>query len=241
MSITVPSIGATINPGHNFYSRQDAQIDFTDAAEIVRREADAVLERVDRMAKTVSDARILEARAKAREARSAADSPDPAVAKQAMDMLLQAKALLAQARAGHLIALREQELADEIAFFQSSVRQHAAQPEMQAFERMCKAARNCLTAASDEFERHRGEMANMSFRILWRQEHFVISLFRYWGTQAHRAGDKAQHAQLMQQGEAALQRGDIDELRKLVQELRRISVSNQDDGGLVASINILKG
>jgi len=241
MSITVPSIGATINPGHNFYSRQDAQINYADAAEIVRDGSESVLARVDKMSQTVSDPRIDEARAKAEEARASADSPDPAVAKESMDKLLEAKALLAKARSGHLAALREIELAEEIQFFETDAKQYATPTEVSAFDRMSKAARNCLTATSDEFERHRSEMGAMSFRILWRQDHFIIELFRYWGTQEHRAGDKAQHAMLMRQGEAAVQKGDIDELRKIVRQLRRISISTADESDLIAQVNILRG
>ena len=89
MEVSVPSIGGSFPSGRNFYSRQDGQIDYTQASKLVEEQSEHALQRLDEMESKIDDPRLQQAREKLEQAESIkSGETDPETAKQAMDTRL---------------------------------------------------------------------------------------------------------------------------------------------------------
>lgn len=242
MTVTIPSIGGTFGQGHNFYSRQEGQIDFEHASGLVSSEAERLSERLDDIAQKVDDPLIDEARQKVESAADLVDgaTPDAESAKQAMDSILDAKKLLAKVRKGHKQEIRTLELEGVVSFFNDVVRTGAKPSELGQFENMRRAAERAIPLPSGEFETKRDEMRSLNFRILWRQDWFVVEKFQQFAREPHMFTDKARYPQLIQAGQRALSGDQVDELREIVGALYsiRLTTGATDDA---EQVNIVKG
>ena len=58
MEVSVPSIGGSFPSGRNFYSRQDGQIDYTQASKLVEEQSEHALQRLDEMESKIDDPRL---------------------------------------------------------------------------------------------------------------------------------------------------------------------------------------
>jgi len=145
LDVTIPSVGGTFNSGRNFYSRQEGQIDYTQASKRIEEEAARVEARLDEIESKVDDERLAQARMRLKRASAANRAgADPEAAKQSMDDIQDAKKLLAQARKGNLKTIRQLELGKCIEFFNASVRQFARPIEASAFDNLAKTAENAI-------------------------------------------------------------------------------------------------
>jgi molecular chaperone DnaK len=123
MEVSVPSIGGSFHSGRNYYSRQDGQIDYSQASKLVADQSEHALQRLEEMESKIDDPRLAQAREKLEQAESIkAGETDPETAKQAMDNVQEAKRLLALARKEHLKEIRQMELDKAIDFFDKHAR-----------------------------------------------------------------------------------------------------------------------
>lgn len=242
LDVTVPSISGSFNSHRNFYSRQEGQIDYTNASKRLEEESERVGDRLDGIASKVDDERITQARKRLERASSANNKEaDPETAKQAMDDVQEAKKLLAQARKDHLDVIRQLELDRVVDFFDSSVREHARPAETSSFDTLTKTAQRSIDNNSGDFESHLDELRSKSFLILWRQDWFVIDRFKWLSGDAHLFPDAHEHAELCKHGRQALQAGDIGKLREVVMHLDSTRVGSSGEDDMIASSNILVG
>lgn len=223
LEVSVPSIGASFGQGHNFYSRQEGQVDFSNASQIIAEQSDRVLERVDEMSSKVEDPRLQQAREKLAKAQDAASNgAGEESSKEAMDGIQEAKRLLSQTRQAHLKDIRQMELDGTTGFFDETVRQYARSSEATAFDNLARTAQRAIDNNSPDFESHLGDLRGRNFTILWRQDWFVIDHFNRVAGQAFLATDANQHAALVKAGKDALGANDIDKLRAIVAQLYSI-------------------
>ena len=242
MEVTVPSIAAAFHSGRNFYSRQEGLVDYTNAAKLVREQAENVLQRLDAIESRVSDDRLGEAREKLEHAEMAAGaSLDPESAKEAMDAVQKAKRLLAGTRRDHAATIRQIELETAVGFFNEAVRQHARLSEESAFDNLAKTARRALENNSPDFEAHLADLRGRSFMILWRQDWFVIDRFRWLSEATELFPSAKEHAALVQAGREALRASDIDTLRGVVANLDSVRFGTGTEAEMFATVNILRG
>ena len=118
MEVSVPSIGGSFHSGRNFYSRQEGQIDYSQASKLVAEQSEHAMQRLEEMASKIDDPRLDQAREKLEQAESIkSGETDPELAKQAMDNVQEAKRLLALARKEHLKDIRQLELDKTISFY----------------------------------------------------------------------------------------------------------------------------
>lgn len=134
MEVSVPSIGGSFHSGRNFYSRQDAQIDYTQASKLVADQFQHTLQRLDEMGSKIDDPKLQQAREKLGHAKSIdLGESDPETAKQAMDNVQEAKRLLALARRDHQKEIRQLDLYKTVDFFDRLVREYARPTEANGF------------------------------------------------------------------------------------------------------------
>ncbi|MBK7458231.1 MAG: Hsp70 family protein [Betaproteobacteria bacterium] len=241
MEVSVPSIGGSFHSGRNFYSRQDGQIDYTQASKLVEEQSEHALQRLDEMESKIDDPRLQQAREKLEQAESIkSGETDPETAKQAMDNVQEAKRLLALARKDHLKEIRQMELDKAIDFFDRSVREHARPTEANAFDNLAKTAQRAIDNNSGDFEAHLDDLRSKNFMILWRQDWFVIDRFKWLSKDSYLFPDAREHAQLSNVGAEALKANDIDKLRAVVAQMDSIRIGSGGDDEMMAGANIVR-
>ena len=241
LDVSVPSIGASFHSGRNFYSRQEGQIDYTQASKLIEDQAQQSRERLDEMWAVFDDPKLDSAKDKLDQVEAAnLDGSDPETAKQAMDNVQEAKRLLAQARQEHLKPMRQVELDKAVQFFEKAVREHARPTEAATFDNLVKTAQRAIDSNSSDFESHLDELRGKNFVILWRQDWFVIDRFKLLAQARHLFPDAREHAQLVAAGAEALRANDIDKLRAIVFQLESLRVGSAGDDEIVATSNIVR-
>ena len=239
---SVPSIGGAFHSGHNFYSRQEGQIDFTAATKRVVDQSEQVSARIDHVASKVANPKLDKAREKLEAASSLSSSEtDPEICKQADDNILAAKRLLAEVRKQHLQEIRQLDLDSVLEFFNEHVRQHARSTESSSFDNLARTAQRAIDRGDPDFENYLDQLKNKNFEILWRQEWFVITKFEWATEKPHQFPDKRRYQELVAQGQEAIQADDIDGLRSVVYELSMIRIGVGGDVELLETANILRG
>lgn len=241
MEVSVPSIGGSFHTGRNFYSRQDGQIDYTQASRLVADQSEHALQRLEEMESKIDDPRLSQAREKLEQAESIkSGETDPETAKQAMDNVQEAKRLLALARKEHLKEIRQMELDRAVELFDQAVREHARPSEASSFDNLAKTAQRAIESNSGDFEVHLSELRSKSFMILWRQDWFVIDRFKWLATDTHLFPDSREHAQLASAGAQALKSNDMDKLRAVVMQLDSVRIGSGGDDQMLAGTNIVR-
>ena len=241
MAVSVPSIGGSFHSGRNFYSRQDGQIDYSQASKLVEEQAEHALQRLEEMESKIDDPRLLQAREKLEQAESMkSGETDPETAKQAIDNVQEAKRLLALARKAHLKEIRQLELDKAVDFFDRMVREHARPTEGNAFDNLVKTAQRAIDNNSGDFEAHLDDLRGKNFMILWRQDWFVIDRFKWLSKGSYLFPDAREHAQLSSVGAEALKANDIDKLRTVTLQMDAIRISFGGDDQMMAGANIVR-
>lgn len=242
LEVTVPSIGGLFHSGRNFYSRQEGQIDYSNASKLVEEESELTQGRVDEMETTISDSRLDQAREKLEEASNLSkNSDDPESSKQAMDNVQDAKKLLAQTRKDHLKSIRQLELDKVIALFDEVVREHARGSEESSFDNLARTAQNDINNNGRDFESHLDELRSKSYLILWRQDWFVINRFKSLSEHSYLFSNSEEHSSLVTAGNEALRANDLDKLRQVVYQMDMIRVGSSNEDEMFSSANIVRG
>lgn len=239
LEVSVPSIGGSFRSGRNFYSRQEGQIDFSQAAQLVAEQAEQAKQRLETLETRAKDPRLEQARAKLDSASSISpNEADPELTKQAMENVQQARELLAATRKAHLKPIRQLELDRTRALFDEVVRKYARQSEEGSFDNLARTAQRSIDENRVDFEAHLDEMRNKMFMILWRQDWFVTDRFKRLAEEAFLFANPVEHRQLVSEGHEALRASDMDRLRTIVATLDslRIGASAEEDVGVVANI-----
>jgi molecular chaperone DnaK len=239
--VSVSSIGGAFHSGHNFYSRQAGQIDFSTAASQVAEEGQRTKGRIEEISTKVQDPRLEEARQKVESAVSIRpEERDPESTKQALDEVLEARRMLAQIRRNHLKTIRQLELDDARDFFDKGVRGLARPSEVSALENLFRTAQRAIDKEEKDFESLLAEMRGRFFEVLWRQDWFVVDRFKLAVSSPYNYADKARYRELITAGNQAMQAGDMEKLRGVVAELSRIRVASARDDQMFDATNILR-
>lgn len=242
LEVTIPSIGGTFHSGRNFYSRQAGQIDYTSASAQVHEDARSVRSRVESVADKVESPKLEQALEKLDQAASLEKSEsDPETTKQAMDSVLEAKKLLAQVRKEHLKEIRQLDLDGCVEFFNGHVRELARSTEANAFDNLGRTAQRSIDSNSPDFESYLGQLKGKNFEILWRQDWFVVDLFKRLASDTYLFPDKRQHAELVAVGAEAVKADNIDKLRRIVWELDSLKIGSGLEDDMFAAANIVRG
>lgn len=242
LDVSVPSIGSSFHSGRNFYSQQEARIDYSSASRLIAEQAQSVQERLEELEVNIDDPRLEQARAKLKQANAMqAGETDPETAKQAMDDLQEVKRLLAQARKSHLGTIRKLELDKTVNLFDEVIRQYARPSEALSFDSLAKTAQRAIDAKNPDFEAYLAELRLKNLSILWRQDWFAIDRFKWLTENNYLFPDAAEHAQLCATGQQALESNDIAQLRKVVDQMDAVRIVTGGDDALMASANILRG
>ena len=243
VTITIPSIGGSFGEGHNFYSRQEGQIDYSQAADQVSAEVDEMLGRIDEIATQVQDPRLDAVRQGLQEAKNTVTDgePDPESCKKAMDGVVGAKQQLAKVRKDRLSEIRAVELRSFRVFFEEDVRQHAKPAEDGQIQNLLRAAERLASETSGGFESRLREARQLCFQVLWRQDWFVANRLEFLSKHMYQFVDQEQARQLVAAGRAAAKKDDFAAMRAAVGGLYALRRNVAGAGDAMDDIRIVKG
>lgn len=241
MEITVPSVGASFRSGRNFYSRQSAMVDYSQAARQIREEAEHTARQVSEIASKVDPGQLADIRARMERASALPEGEtDPETSKRAADDVQEAKRLLGEARKANLPVIRRLELDRQVARFEL-VREHARPGEITAFENLRTAAERLIARPGQDFESRVQEMGYKTFAIYARQDWFVVDRFNLYVEEwSHLFPDQVAYTTLIDEGRMAIAANDLERLRQVVMKLDLTSIRSADADDLIASANIIR-
>jgi len=242
IEVSVPSIGGTFSGGHNFYSRQEGQIDFTKAAALVSEESKDAESRLEEIEAVIDDPNVSRVRDKLQTASSLDENEDdPEVSKQAMDDVLEAKRILATIRKDNLQQIRQIELDKTVDFFDEVIREIARPSEATAFDSLVKTAQRSIDRGGSDFETQLAQLRGKGFEIMWRQDWFVAERFKWLVSSPHLFTDMTRFEELKALGLECLQNDDIDRLRQVCFEMSVIQVEAGGANEMFDVANIVRG
>jgi len=242
LEISVPSIGGTFHSGKNFYSRQEGQLDYTDASVMVVEEGERTLSRIDEINEVVDDKKLDQARQKL----ESAASLDPEEAEtentqEAMEKVFEARKLLAQVRKEHLKEIRQIDLDGVVSFFDEYVREYARTSEASSFDSLAKTAQRSIDRNDNDFENHLDDLRGKNGEILHRQDWFIVERFKSMANSPHLFADKHRFEELAKIGAQLMRSDDIEKLRAVVYELYSIKIGSGSESDMFDVANIIRG
>lgn len=241
LSISVPKIGGHFDNGKSFYSRQEAQVDFTNASKQIAEEVDTVREKIEAIAEKLDDPKLGQALQKLDLAKVESGESDPETAKQAMENVQNAKKLLSDVRKDNVKVIRQLDLNSCVNFFDEHIREHARSTEASAFDNLARTAQRSIENNSADFENHLDQLRGRNWEILWRQDWFVMETFKRFSQESWQFADQSQFMELISHGSEAIKADDMEKLRRVLAGLYSIRISSAGDDDMLASSNITRG
>jgi molecular chaperone DnaK len=241
LSVSVPKIGGSFDSDKNFYSRQEGQIDFSNASKQITEEVDTVREKIESISEKVDDPKLDQALQKLDQANIESGETDPETAKQAMDNVQEAKKLLADVRKANVKVIRQIDLDSCVKFFDEYIREHARPTEASAFDNLARTAQRAIDNNASNFENHLDQLRGRNWEILWRQDWFVIDTFKRFSQEPWQFADQGQFSELVAHGAEAVKSDDMEKLRRVLGGLYSIRISAVGDDDMLATSNITKG
>lgn len=241
LEASIPCIGASFG-NHNFYSRQEGQLDLIDVDSIAEQ-GRSVIERIDSMAEKVDDPQLEKARKKAEiaaniDSKEGCDSED---AQKASNELLEAKKLINRTRQDNLKAIRQMDLDSCVEFFDEVVRQYAKPAEAQSFDNLVKTAQRSIDRNDADFDNILDNLKTKNTVILLRQDWFIVDWYQRITSSPSNFLDQSRFLELKRMGDQALANDDVDQLRAVLFELLSIRIHSDSGEGMFDIANIIKG
>ncbi|WP_067105336.1 Hsp70 family protein [Sphingopyxis granuli] len=242
LDISVPDIGGSFSSGHNYYARQDAQLDYGQAATLVAVEAETTIERLDAFAAHIDDPRINQIRDRIAKAGAIdVDRAEPEETKQALDEIRAARKDISILRRDHLKLIRQVDLNGIIESFDGLARDLARPDEEQAFDALVRTAQHSIDINGNDFESHLSELRSKNIAILWRSDEFIVARFQWLAQSPEQFADQAQYGRLTDKGRTALARQDFDKLRDILIQLDNMRFTRIGEEEMLAMANIVRG
>jgi molecular chaperone DnaK len=242
LDISVPDIGGSFSSGHNYYARQDAQIDYTQAAGLVAAEANATIGRLVEFAKHVEDPRIDTILARIAKAGAIdTDRAEPEETKQALDEIRAARRDISMLRKDHLKSIRQVDLDGVVESFTNYGRRFAQPEEQQAFDALARTAQHSIDTNATDFETHLAELRSRNINALWRSDQFIVERFHWLSASPEQFVDQAAYAALIEAGRIALAQQDLDLLREILIKLDGLRFTRVGEEEMLAMTNIVRG
>jgi len=241
LEVAIPCIEQSFN-NHNFYSRQEGQLDLSDVDSIAEQ-GRMVLDRIDSIAEKVDDPQLENARKKAELAANidSQESCDPEDVQKANNELLDAKKLISKTRQDNLKVIRQMDLDSCVEFFDEVVRQYAKPAEENSFDNLTKTAQRSIERNDDDFDNILDNIKTKNTIILLRQDWFIVDWYQRATASAANYMDKAKFNELRRLGNQALADDDVDQLRMILFELLAIQIHSGSGDDMFNIANIVKG
>lgn len=235
LNIKIPSMQLSFGE-KSFYSRQEGERDFADAYDEVHDNAETALENIRELNETINDSKLDEAEEILENIIIDMDEADPESIAHGFEKILAAKKLLAKVSEDHLAETRQYQLNKEVSLFEDC-KKYAKQSEITAYDNLVASAQRSIDNNTTEFEILLNDLGSKRFAVLWRQDWYVIQVFKDITTRPGIIVDRAEFNRVCQLGENYIQSGNIDGLRGLFSDLfATLGNTNTDYDSSIANI-----
>jgi molecular chaperone DnaK len=171
----------------------------------------------------IDDPRLSSARNKIEAAVALDSDENDAERIQAADEDIRAaKQLLSQVREEHLREIRGLDLDKIVSVFEKDLRAYAAPSEAADFDNLAATARRSIDRDDADFEFYFGKLESLNFGIQWRQDWYIVELFKRWTAIPQIFADKRRFDELAVRGKELLASGDAEKLREVMMELLKL-------------------
>lgn len=233
LEVSVPSIASTFASGKNFYSRQEGQIDFSTQIDVVKSEANSTMERLNSLSEDVEDRELDIARAKLEKARNLPNNAEAEEAQEAMENIYEARKLLSRVSQANRGVVREKELQSLYPVIESMKSDNLIkEDDLSEIIKLLENARNVIDRNDGDYEKFISSARTKMFRALFKVDAFVIAEFNTLCQDEGMYSNRAEFLRLKGLGEACIERGDINQVRKIIFELFSM---RHDNGNAVMS------
>jgi molecular chaperone DnaK len=239
---SVPSIGGTFRSNKNFYSRQEGQVDYMSASSSIISNGRKTLSRIHEIKLIVDDPRLVDARKKIESVVAINPaSADVESIQEADEDIRMAKQLISQVREAHLRDIRNLDLNKAVSTFENELRKYASPPEAADFDNLAETARRSIDRDDSDFELYLGKLESMNFSIQWRQDWFIVEVFKRWTGIPQIFSDRRRFDELVVTGERCVSEGATEKLRNVMLELLKLIPGVGPDISMSDVTNIIRG
>lgn len=240
IEVSVPCIGGVFRSDRNFYSRQEGQLDYTEATSLVFSEGRKTLDRIDELDEAVSDPRLERVHEKLMQVISLEEQSETEAAQEAMEEILEARRVIAKVRKDHLKKIRQTELDKAVESF-DEIREYANPSELTSFDNLAQTAQRSIERNDGDFEQLLSELKGRSLAILWKQSWFVVGVFTQLISEPNQFTDKQRFNELVAEGKQHVASSSVGRLRNVVAELIKIKFGDDSDDQFLDVANIVRG
>lgn len=240
LEVSVPCIGGTFQSGKNFYSRQEGQIDYSDAKERVNCELEQTISRVNAIQEKLKNQDLSNIKSKLESLNTEDSNQDPEKVQEKMEKILEVKKELAKIRKNNLKEIRSIDLNRNIEMYENLIKKLASPGEKTVIENLINTANKSIDRNDNNFEQYIEEIITNCIQILWKQDGFVIARFKDLEKRVFMSSNRAEYEHLLDLGRQYLQRDDIGSLRGIVVRLSKLQVVNSSEQSLLDVVNIVR-
>ena len=243
LEASIPVIAATFR-GHNLYSWQEGA-GTPDKNEIAKA-GRSILVSIMGILKHIAEPDLYAAKIKAASAANAdllADDDIEQIQKAAED-LNEARRVAGKYRKENRRLTQTSRLENYRRHYKAEIRDKAYEEERTEIENYFKLARESIERDGSMLEDILSDIWSMFGDIMWRQDSHVISIFRDYCSSESSYTDVEKYRELKEKGNAAIESGDIDELRYILNQMYRIRKHRSEESDITAvfdDANIIKG
>ena len=226
LGVSIPSISVQVK-GKNFYSRFEGQVDLSDTLSLIK-EVNQLLKRTAQMKQGIVDEELDQVRRTLMELNSTlTHTQDQETVAEAENRLMECyrRVAILHQRYGNVI--RSRDLNQKISLF-NQYKNLANEDEKAEFKNLEELARFSIDMGSSDFESQINEMSDIIGRIMWRQDGVIRNAFLNLIIFPGNFSDRAAFDRLKAEGQTALENKDMNELRRIVNDLYNIRIEDRD-------------
>jgi molecular chaperone DnaK len=239
---SVPSIGGSFRSNKNFYSRQEGQIDYASAAASVISNGRKTLSRIHEIKLAIDDPRLVDARKRVETALAInPEKADVESIQEADEDIRMAKQLLSHVREERLRDIRNLDLNKVVSTFDNDLCKYALPSETADFENLASTAKRSIDRDDSDFELYLGKLESMNFSIQWRQDWFIVEVFKRWAGIPQIFSDRRRFDELVVEGERFVSEDASEKLRGVMLELLKLIPGVGPDINMSDVTNIIRG
>ena len=241
IGLKIPSIGEIFN-NKNFYSIQDGKYNSETMYDLVQDQVDNLMARLEQLETVITDEKIQKAKQKVDYiSKNKVNVNDLEDVQKSLENVQESKKLLAEVRQEYLKDIRKLDLKKAMNTFNNYSKEYSTTSEAEKIETLYNSASKTIELDNNNFELSLNQIHQINFRILWRQDEFIIRKFKEFENSPHLFLDKDNYRKLIAEGNEMIFKENIMNLRKILNSLWGLVIYDNDDENRLDDANILRG
>jgi len=241
IGLKIPSIGEIFN-NKNFYSIQDGKYNSETMYDLVQDQVDNLMVRLEHLETVITDEKIQKAKQKVDYiTKNKVNVNDLEDVQKSLENVQESKKLLAEVRQEYLKDIRKLDLKKAMNTFNNYSKEYSTTSEGEKIETLYNSASKTIELDNNNFDLSLNQIHQINFKILWRQDEFIIRKFKEFENSPHLFLDKDNYRKLIAEGNEMIFKENIMNLRRILNSLWGLVIYDNDDENRLDDVNILRG